>query len=233
MRMLVGRVTALANFRLRHAETSIFGILILGGGSHAKVLIDALCSRRDEFRGAIVDPNPELKDQSVYGLPVIGGDEVLMEATAQNYTHFIVGVGGISLVRQELFLKAKNSGLSPITVVHENTNIAPDVEIGGGSMVFAGGLINAAAVLGENVIVNTGAIIEHDCQVGAHAHIGPRSCLLGSAEVGEGAWVGAGSIVLEGRKIGKGAMVGAGAIVTKDVADGTKVVGNPARQIPF
>jgi len=222
----------MSSFQFNQTETSLFGILILGGGGHAKVLIDALCSRRDDFRGAIVDPKAELKGKTLYGLPVIGGDEVLSEATEHHYSHFVVGVGGMSLVREELFNKAKEAGLSPVAVVHENTNIAPDVQIGGGSMVFAGGLINADAHLGENVIVNTGAIIEHDCRVGSHAHIGPRTCLLGSVEVGDGAWVGAGAIVLEGRKIGRGAIVGAGAIVTKDVADDTKVVGNPAHVIP-
>jgi acetyltransferase-like isoleucine patch superfamily enzyme len=47
----------------------------------------------------------------------------------------------------------------------------------------------------------------------------------------EGAWIGANSIILPGVTIGKNSVVGAGSIVTKDVADFTVVVGNPAKKI--
>jgi acetyltransferase-like isoleucine patch superfamily enzyme len=43
--------------------------------------------------------------------------------------------------------------------------------------------------------------------------------------------VGTGAVILPGVTIGAGAIVGAGAVVTKDVPDGTTVVGNPARPL--
>jgi len=45
----------------------------------------------------------------------------------------------------------------------------------------------------------------------------------------KGAFIGAGAIILPRVTIGENAVVGAGAVVTKDVADRTVVVGNPAR----
>lgn len=49
--------------------------------------------------------------------------------------------------------------------------------------------------------------------------------------VKRGASIGSGATILCGVTIGERAVVGAGAVVTKDVAGGTTVVGNPARQI--
>jgi acetyltransferase-like isoleucine patch superfamily enzyme len=49
--------------------------------------------------------------------------------------------------------------------------------------------------------------------------------------VQRGASIGSGATILGGVTIGERAMVGAGAVVTKDVAAGTTVAGNPARQI--
>ena len=43
--------------------------------------------------------------------------------------------------------------------------------------------------------------------------------------------VGTGAVILPGVTIGVGAIVGAGAVVTRDVPDGSTVVGNPARPI--
>lgn len=44
--------------------------------------------------------------------------------------------------------------------------------------------------------------------------------------------IGSGAVILPGVEIGEGALVGAGAVVTRDVAAGTTVVGNPARELP-
>jgi acetyltransferase-like isoleucine patch superfamily enzyme len=49
--------------------------------------------------------------------------------------------------------------------------------------------------------------------------------------VQRGASIGSGATILCGVTIGERAVVGAGAVVTRDVAAGTTVAGNPARQI--
>ena len=49
--------------------------------------------------------------------------------------------------------------------------------------------------------------------------------------VKRGASIGSGATILCGVTIGELAVVGAGAVVTKDVAPGTTVVGNPAREL--
>lgn len=49
--------------------------------------------------------------------------------------------------------------------------------------------------------------------------------------IGNDAWIGGGAIILGGVTIGDGAVVGAGAVVTRDVAEGTTVIGNPAREV--
>lgn len=50
-------------------------------------------------------------------------------------------------------------------------------------------------------------------------------------EIGADAWVCADAFIGPGVKVGTGAIIGARAVVTKDVAPGTIVAGNPAREI--
>ena len=77
----------------------------------------------------------------------------------------------------------------------------------------------------RNVIVNTGAIVEHDCYVGDHVHIASGAVLAGGVVVGEGAHVGASASVRQGVRIGPGALWpwGRG---HADVRDGAVVAGS-------
>lgn len=69
-------------------------------------------------------------------------------------------------------------------------------------------------------------IIGDDVTVGHHV-------TLHGCTVGDGSLIGMGAVILNGAKIGKGCLVGAGALVTegKEFADGSMIVGSPARVI--
>ncbi len=103
--------------------------------------------------------------------------------------------------------------------------------VGEGTVVMAGSVIQARAVIGRHVIINTAATLDHDVVVGDYAHIAPGCHLCGNVTVGEGALLGVGTVVIPGIKIGAWAVVGAGSVVIRDVPDGAKVAGNPARAI--
>ena len=49
--------------------------------------------------------------------------------------------------------------------------------------------------------------------------------------IGHGVFIGCGAVVIPEIEIGENAVIGAGAVVIKNIPPGTKVVGNPARQI--
>lgn len=103
--------------------------------------------------------------------------------------------------------------------------VAEEVALGPGSVVLHHAHVGPGASIGAGVVVNTAAVVEHDCVIEDGAHVAPGACVLGEASVGPGALIGSGARVLPGRTIGAGAAIGAGAIVTKDVAEGTVVMG--------
>ncbi|MBN2288952.1 MAG: serine acetyltransferase, partial [Candidatus Glassbacteria bacterium] len=144
----------------------------LGAGGHAKVVIEILRQdSRYELTG-LLDPKPELAGKSVSGVPVVGGDDSLAELKARGTNHFFIGLGSVPHPgpRKRLYLLAREKGLKPVSAIHPKSVIAPSADLGPGATVMAAAVINAEACLGENVIVNTGAIIEHDCRIGDHVH---------------------------------------------------------------
>lgn len=54
-----------------------------------------------------------------------------------------------------------------------------------------------------------------------------------TTSIGNDVWVGDNAVILQGMQVGDGAIIGAGSIVTKNVADYSIVVGNPAKHLRY
>ena len=109
--------------------------------------------------------------------------------------------------------------ISPLVIMGCSTSVAPLVAI------------NSLVLIGNGCIINTGAIIEHECEIGDYTHIGPGALLAGNVRVGKSVFVGARSVVKQGVSIGDYAIIGAGTVVINDIPRNETWVGNPARRI--
>jgi len=207
--------------------------VILGGGGHARVLIDVLRVSGTAEPWAILDSDSLLWGSDVLGVRVRGGDDLLQAIADEGASAFVIGVGGTgdNTPRRRLFELALSFRLVPLTARHPSATCSAYCEIGAGSVVFPGAIVNAGAVIGRNVIINTGAIVEHDCVVGDHAHIATGARLASTVRVGAAAHVGAGSTIRQCITIGEAAIVGAGAAVVSNVEPHAVVVGVPARTL--
>lgn len=205
-------------------------IVLLGGGGHAKVLIDLInaCGRY-EIAG-IVDVQLNV-GVAVSGVTVLGDDRILSELYEKGLRNACIAVGSVgdNSKRRALYEKVKNAGFLVPALIHPSAVISGKSHIREGAQIMAGAIVQTDSIIGENTIVNTGAIVEHDCTVGKHVHICPGAALSGGCLIGEGVFIGAGATVLQGIKIGSNSIVSAGAVVINDVPDNAKVIGAPAK----
>ena len=206
-------------------------VIGLGAGGHAKVVIDILRLTGLYELFGLLDPKRKLWGTLVEGVTVLGDDELLSELCRQGVRHAFIGLGttGDTRPRQRLYEKVLSMGFQIIEAIHPRAIITDSVEVSQGPTIMANSVINAATRLGANVIVNTGAIVEHDCIIEDHVHIASGAHLASTVYVGEGAHIGIGASILQAIKVGQHSVVGAGAVVVRDVPDNVTVVGVPAR----
>jgi sugar O-acyltransferase (sialic acid O-acetyltransferase NeuD family) len=193
--------------------------ILLGGGEHARVVLDVLLSGGVKVH-ALFDPK---YSDNLFGVPQLGEYKPTVFPGAKA----IVAIGNNGTRKRVAEGCAHTFGLA----VHPSAIVSPYSTVAIGSMIFQGTIIQASAAIGKHVIINTGAQVDHDCVVGDYAHLAPSVTLCGTVQVGEGALVGAGATVIPGIKIGKWSVIGAGAVVTKDVPDYAVVVGVPSKVI--
>lgn len=204
-------------------------VIILGGGGHAKVLIESLRASNVAIAG-ITDADATKAGTTVMGVPVLGDDSVV--GTHHPGSVLLVnGIGSVNVprARTALFDDFKADGHAFATVRHPSAVIASDAVLGEGAQIMAGAVIQPSCRIGRNAIVNTHATVDHDCTIGDHAHLSPGVTLSGGVAVGEGTHIGTGATVIQGISIGKRCLVAAGAVVVADVPDGATVSGVPAR----
>jgi UDP-perosamine 4-acetyltransferase len=203
-------------------------IVVIGAGGHAHVVIDTLKMVADHDVAGIVSPHGALTD--VLGVPWIGGDDVISGLLALGIQGFIVAVGD-NVIRRRLFADALSHGLKPVQAIHPSAVVARDVYVGRGVVMMANVVVNAASRIEDNVIINTGATVDHHAWIGSDVHIAPGCHLAGRVRVGAASFLGTGVSVIPEVTIGERAVVGAGATIYKDVPDDSRVVGPSMRFI--
>lgn len=205
------------------AETHI---VLIGGGGHAKVMLDAALCAQVVIHG-FVDDDPDALISKMRGCPGYVG--CFDEVTRNTGCCPMLAIGDLDVRRRVIDQLGGVQFASPI--VHPRSVVASSARVALGVFVGAGAIVNADAKLCTHAIVNSGAIVEHDVRVGINVHVGPRAVLGGGVVVGDDSLIGIGATVLPRVKIGRGVIVGGGAVVVEDVEDGAVVVGVPARVV--
>ena len=193
-------------------------LLIIGAGGHGKVVADTA--------EACGYSNIAFFDQSWPEHTENGRWKIIGKPTRSDMTMFCAV--GKNDIRARIF-EVYHLNNIPF-LIHPSAIISPTVKVGHGALVVAGSIVNADTSIGRGTILNTACSVDHDCMIGDFVHISPGAHLAGGVHVGDGAWIGIGAVVREGVRIGKNVIVAAGAAVVRDIEDGVRVGGVPARE---
>lgn len=189
-------------------------VIILGGGGHARVLIDLLRLTGVPILGLIYPTESAMKLE-VNGYRWLGDDEAVLQHSPSG-VELVNGLGTIDVSpkRRQIFESFKHKGYVFMTLVHPSAVVAPDVSLSEGAQIMAGVVIQTGTVIGENTIINTRASVDHDCKIGSHVHIAPGVILSGGVHVGNGCHLGTGAVVIQGIRIKDTTFIKAGSLVS-------------------
>jgi UDP-perosamine 4-acetyltransferase len=203
-------------------------LIVVGAGSHAKVIIEAIRAASAGEVVGLVDPSPA--EDRLLGVPVLGGDEILPRLRAEGLDMAVVAVGD-NAVRERIGTELRQMGFILPSILHPSACISPSACVREGAVVMVHAVVGTESMVDSFAIINTSASVDHDNRIGIAAHIAPGCALAGNVRVESRALVGVGSAVRPGIRIGVGAVVGAGSCVVADVPDGAIVGGVPARPL--
>lgn len=125
-------------------------------------------------------------------------------------------------------------------LVGDGTTIRENTTIGNNTVVGSNVTIQNGAVIGDRVKIVDLSHITFDCTIGDDSFISvgvytmndnsmARGGEVIGPKIGKRVRIGGGALLLPGIIVGDDAIIGAGSVVTKDVPEGGKVMGIPAK----
>jgi sugar O-acyltransferase (sialic acid O-acetyltransferase NeuD family) len=199
------------------------GVIVLGAGGHAKVVISTLLACGRKISG-VYDDDPQRLGCEILGHQVVGR---IVDLPTSSNQDAVIAIGD-GTIRQSL---ADHYSFNWITLIHPTAWVDPSASISAGTVVMAGAVVQPDCRIGKHVVINTSASVDHDCELDDLVHVGPGAHLAGLVRIGQGTLVGTGSVAIPGVEIGSNTVIGAGSVVTADVPSGVTAVGQPARVI--
>lgn len=198
-------------------------ILLLGAGGHARSCIDVIEQEGRYTVGGLVGLEREVGLQ-VMGYSVLGVDDDLPDLLPR-FESVLITVGQIKSPEERMrlheILQANHCNL-PV-IISPRAYVSPYAQVGAGTIVMHGAVINAGARIGRNCIINSQALVEHDAVVGDHCHIATAAVINGGVSIGTGSFLGSKSCVCQGVRVGAYCVVGMGELVRSDCISGSRL----------
>lgn len=104
-----------------------------------------------------------------------------------------------------------------------------------GCLLLAGAVLAAGdtrtTVLGKGAMIGMAGDVGHNCRVGEETLISGKASISGHCQVGVHTYVAPMSVTTNRIRVGDRAYLGLGAVAIRDVPEGEKQFGNPARKV--
>lgn len=203
-------------------------MVVVGAGGHARSLISII---KDEgvvvtavYDDSFGDP---AYSQSVLDVPILGN---LSDVPAGGS---VLPASGDNATRERfarLVVEQRESYLAKY--VSERAIVSAwGVVVKNGSCVFPMAYVGSSVRIGFGCIINTGAIVEHDTQIGDYSHISIGASVSGSVSIGKRCFIGAGATLIDKAAVCEDVFIGAGAVVVSDITAPGIYVGVPAKRL--
>ena len=201
-------------------------LIIIGAGGHAVSVANVALSAGRSI-GCFIDKTK--RGNKLLEIPIAGD---FLEINDINQYDFAIAIGD-NTARELVHatLSAQRPNLHFPALVHLSATISCFACVGEGTVVMPNAVVGPKSNVGRFCIVNTGASLDHDCDMHDFSSLAPASATGGSVTIGRRSAISIGAIVKHGLTIGDDSIVGASSYLNKDLSNNQVAYGIPARTV--
>ena len=213
--------------------TSKEKLIIIGEGETGEIAYEYFTQDTNFEVVAFSAEKKFMKNQTLFGLPVIALEELEKAFNPQDCTVFVaVSFTELNRVRARLLRIAKEKGFRACSYISPKAFIGKGVDIGENCFILENVAIQRSSKIGNNVTIWTGSSVAHHSVIGDNCFIASHVAISGFCNVGDYCFLGVNSCMIDKIRIAKDTIIGAGAVVIQNTETGRIYVGNPAKPLP-
>ena len=206
-------------------------IFALGIGHNTPVFIDLALACGYTITG-LYHYNDDRTGETDHGYPILGSFDDLFRQNLQGKS-FLLTMGD-NHIRASLTKRILESGGEIPSLIHPTAVISAFSKIHSvGVYISPFTYVQADSSIGQGSVLLSHVNISHTTHIGQYCFVAGGSHIGAYTEMEDFVFVGQGvlSISAKVRKIGNNAFIGAGSLLVREVPEGAKVMGRPAKII--
>lgn len=180
-------------------------VLVYGSQDFGQVVKSLVKTCGYEFIGFIDDFNS--------GTEILGNYMEVCKSFSPQKFEIVIAIGYKNIrERWNVYQKVCHAGYNVPSLIHPHALISDSCNIGQGSIIMIGAILDMNVQLKELVVVWPGVVVNHDSVIHENTFLSPNSTICGFVEVGKECFLGAGTIVVDHRKVSEGSFIKAGSL---------------------
>ena len=138
---------------------------------------------------------------------------------------------GLPKIKEKIAGMMKKRGAKFPAIIHPTAIVTPFSSFGEGLIMFPSAKLSVNSSVGDFVTILSSGV-GHDVKIGDYTTISGMCSVLRNITIGKRVFLAAGVSLAQDVTIGDDAYIGLGSVVLKDIKEGMRVFGNPARVMP-
>lgn len=170
----------------------------------------------DEFAG----------EATFKGLPLIKISELKTQYPPNQFkAHVALSYNKLNKIREAKYNLMKDLGYTLVSYISSKSVFWSDLKHGDNCFILENQTIQPTVTIGNNVMIWSGNHLGHGCTIKDHAYISSHVCISGHTIIGENCFLGVNAAFKDFLTIGRDVFVTMGANVTKNLEDGSIIIG--------
>ena len=196
-------------------------LIIVGVGETAQIAYEYFSLDSEYVVSGFAVEEEYLKENSLYGLPIISTEDMHLEFPPTKYSAFVaISSTKLNRLRTRIYNEIKNKGYQIASYISSRAFVWPSATIGENCFVFEDNTIQPFVKVGNNVVLWSGNHIGHNTIIQDNCFIASHVVISGFCDIGKSCFIGVNSTIINNITIGKDCFIGAAALIQKNLDDG-------------
>ena len=200
------------NVKLNHND-----IIIVGAGSHGKVIYDAITSNSLKV-ACFIDYSSNFENTNLYDLPIFNLDS-LKELKEKGAKKIYINTNNLDLTKK-IYNMCKSYGYEFPPVIHSSAQISKNVKLGDNSFIGPNVILGPDVEIGKFTKILNSSTVAHDSKIGDFSQISDGSSIAGNVNIGNNTLIGIKVGIVNKVIIKNNVTITSGKTIIRNVEDG-------------